>query len=49
MALSLAMSVLKPTEFANANNFLDILANAALPAILAFFVLVFRHGDPSPC
>jgi len=35
MALSLAMSVLKPAEFANVDNLLGILAAAALPAILA--------------
>jgi ribose/xylose/arabinose/galactoside ABC-type transport system permease subunit/ABC-type multidrug transport system ATPase subunit len=33
--LSAVMTVLKPTEFANPTNIFDILANAALPAIMA--------------
>ncbi|HOV75918.1 MAG TPA: ATP-binding cassette domain-containing protein [Candidatus Hydrogenedentes bacterium] len=33
--LSLVMTVLKPAEFANARNLFDILANAAMPAIMA--------------
>ncbi len=33
--LSIVMTVLKPVEFANVRNAFDILANAALPAIMA--------------
>ncbi|MCX5758363.1 MAG: ATP-binding cassette domain-containing protein, partial [Candidatus Hydrogenedentes bacterium] len=33
--LSIVMTVLKPAEFANVQNAFDILANAALPAIMA--------------
>jgi len=35
VALSLGMTVLKPSEFATAENFFGVLANAALPAIMA--------------
>ena len=35
LALSAAMTALKPGEFANAKNLFDILASAALPAIMA--------------
>jgi len=33
--LSVAMTLLRPAEFANVDNFLGVLSNAALPAILA--------------
>jgi len=35
LLLSAAMTALRPSEFANAKNFFDILASAALPAIMA--------------
>lgn len=35
LLLSCAMALLKPGEFANATNFVDVLATAALPAIMA--------------
>ncbi len=35
LALAAVMAVLKPAEFANATNLFDILASAALPAIVA--------------
>jgi len=35
LVLSGAMALLKPHEFATVGNFLDVLANAALPAIMA--------------
>jgi len=35
VALALAMSAIRPAEFANARNAVDILANAAMPAIVA--------------
>lgn len=35
VALASLMTVLKPAEFTNARNLIDILANAALPAIVA--------------
>jgi len=33
--LAAAMTVMKPMEFANVENFFDVLANAAMPAIMA--------------
>ncbi|MDZ4858926.1 MAG: ATP-binding cassette domain-containing protein [Candidatus Hydrogenedentes bacterium] len=35
LALCAAMAVLRPSEFANAGNLLDVLSNAALPAMMA--------------
>lgn len=34
-ALAIAMAILRPGQFANAQNLIDILANAAMPAIVA--------------
>jgi len=35
LALSLVMAALRPHEFANVQNFLDVLSNAAMPAMMA--------------